>query len=316
MNILNISDSVIFTLQNIHQYSSRNKIAKSRANNVLLKRMHDRNENINKLSKETELLSEQKAMGQFYSNNSSDLAIVESLFILTVLRVFHHLISSREYLSWWQHIRIQNDFLSQYYINRIEMMLGYKEDQDIQYDRFMTDKQVTEIRNLNHVDSKFSSDVVAEKRLHQFIDMVESLPIGVSIIAVKELSETRLDGELKFPIAYANEMYGKIFGSRENVIGHDFMDFQRDKDNVSNRHIIKNALENRTSLKLVASNYTTTGQKFKHALGIQPMMDTNGTYSYIVCLHFDVSASSVVAAPSVDEMMDSMMDSLSHILSL
>lgn len=264
------------------KYSSRNFRLKSLAETFVQAAINSKIKSIMD-SKESEEVIRHR-LESYKQSFASSNAVDENFMIRTVLHALQKLMSSNEYNAWCQLIRVSQNYLFQALRDLVEMLptahvSEYLHNWDINN---------TRARSLNFVDLKYIRIVTENSYLYKFVGVFECLPVGISIAAVNKT----LNGS-DFPIIYVNEMYSKMSKySREEVIGKDFLFLLSRKERKDEFEEVFEALHSARSIKTVVTSYNDSGQQFDHLIGLKPLCTRVQTdHSFVIGLHFDVSAS-------------------------
>ena len=114
----------------------------------------------------------------------------------------------------------------------------------------------------------------------------EHIPISITISAAKK----EYSG---FPLLYVNRQFEKDSGYlRECVIGRSCKFMQPNKpipnEEIQNR-ILTNSLEMPTPLFVIVTNIRFGGMPFYHLLSLNPIVDVEGNYLYVICIQTPIT---------------------------
>jgi PAS domain S-box-containing protein len=148
-----------------------------------------------------------------------------------------------------------------------------------------------------------------------FINSIENHTFAISIASAKGSNEVRTghgfvksklpnneeqaekNDEKGFPIIYINKTFEKSFGyTLKEVVGKkaDFLQKKIDNYDIINNIYINNefiseSLKKRKSCKVIIDNYKKNGTPFKNLIVLEPIIDKNNEYVYVLGFHCNVS---------------------------
>ena len=196
-------------------------------------------------------------------------------------------IESSDYMSWDFSIQMAYDYLSQ----NIKSILE-KQHYDIIYENNFESKDKLYHQCLKHIHPRCLSDVISSSYLYSFVRAVENLTLGVTLCSVVKENDS---STFQFPIIYINEVYSLITGvDRKELLGVNFTDINIDTNGGSDGcySCLQNAKPYIT--KIYNKHGESGDMAFEQLIGIRPLLDANGIYSYVIILHVDETNASEI----------------------
>ncbi len=119
--------------------------------------------------------------------------------------------------------------------------------------------------------------------LFQLVSFSEEFPFPIS------LATARFDRR-GFPLVYVNKAFERMtLYERKEVIGKNCKLLQSHES--ENEKILKmsEALRYARAVKVVVTNQRKIGESFTNVVAMKPIFDQNGIYSYVICIHAEVT---------------------------
>eukprot|EP01038_Epipyxis_sp_PR26KG_P008463 gene8463-11443_t len=119
--------------------------------------------------------------------------------------------------------------------------------------------------------------------LSNLLASVEDLPLCVSLASA--------NGDRKgFPLVYVNKAFEKTtLYERSEIVGHNCKFLQSDKSEPDQIQKLTDALRYAHPCKVALTNKKKDGTEFFNLLAMKPIFNSQGEYSYVVGVQFDIS---------------------------
>jgi PAS domain S-box-containing protein len=135
------------------------------------------------------------------------------------------------------------------------------------------DRQIREISYWKNVRSKM--------RLQPFVHAVESSAVPIAIADPFEPD---------CPLVFVNDAFLKLVGySEDEVLGRNCRFLQGPETRDEDRQVLKEAIENQTTISHEILNYKKDGTPFWNELHMAPMLDDRGDLLYFIATQVDVT---------------------------
>ena len=116
----------------------------------------------------------------------------------------------------------------------------------------------------------------------------EHVPLAISLVDMQVAG---------LPLLYVNAAWERLTGyARAEVIGRNCRMLQGESTEESSIAQIVHALRDRRSCSVIVSNYKKSGARFRNALTLHPVSDSDGAYRYVIGLASDADAGSDIMA--------------------
>jgi PAS domain S-box-containing protein len=135
--------------------------------------------------------------------------------------------------------------------------------------------------------------------ISQLLASVEDLPLCVSIATAS------LDRK-GFPLVYVNKAFEKTtMYPRKEIVGQNCKFLQSEKSEKEQISLLTEALRNAQPCKVALTNTRKDGTEFFNLLSMKPIFNSEGVYSYVIGVQFDISnpESSVKQIQLIDDLL-------------
>lgn len=153
--------------------------------------------------------------------------------------------------------------------------------------KLAVDAMVSQVYHRISMANELEYLLVSTSWLKRLLTSVENLPVCVSIAtANKEMRG--------FPLIYVNKTFETTTGySRKEIIGQNcrFLQIGKKVGHTSEVECVSKmsvGLRDNKHIKVAITNFRKDGTPFRNLLAMKPIFDTNGEYSFVLGLQFDI----------------------------